>query len=53
MHRYKTFNAPMPTTAGIGDVATGTTIKTLLQLSTPSTRQIQLISWGLPIPSLN
>jgi hypothetical protein len=46
MHRYKTFNAAMPTTAGIADVATGTAIKTLLQVSTPSTRQIQLISWG-------
>lgn len=46
MHRYRTYNAAMPTTAGIADVATGTAIKTLLQLSTPSTRQIQLISWG-------
>jgi hypothetical protein len=27
-------------------VTTGTTIKTMLQLSTPSTRQIQLLEWG-------
>jgi len=46
IHRYQTFNGPMPTTAAQAAVATGTTIKTMLQLSTPSTRQIQLISWG-------
>jgi hypothetical protein len=32
--------------APITPVATGTTIKTMLQLSTPSTRQIKLIGWG-------
>lgn len=36
----------MPTTAAQQSVTTGTAIKTMLQLSTPSTRQIQLISWG-------
>lgn len=36
----------MPTTAAQAKVTTGTVIKTMLQLSTPSTRQIQLISWG-------
>ena len=46
MHRYKIFNAPMQTTAAIAKVATGTVIKTMLQLATPSTRQCQLISWG-------
>ncbi|HZN76382.1 MAG TPA: hypothetical protein VFC00_32545 [Micromonosporaceae bacterium] len=46
MHRYKTWNGPMPTTAAQASVNTGTTIKTMLQLATPSTRQIQLISWG-------
>lgn len=46
MHRYKTWNGPMPTTAAQASVTTGTAIKTMLQLSTPSTRQIQLISWG-------
>ena len=46
MHRYKVFNAPMATTAATAKVATGTAIKTMLQLATPSTRQIQLISWG-------
>lgn len=46
MHRYKTWNGPMPTTAAQASVTTGTAVKTMLQLSTPSTRQIQLISWG-------
>lgn len=49
MHRYKTWNGPMPTTAAQQSVTTGTAIKTMLQLSTPSTRQIQLISWGYSI----
>lgn len=46
MHRYKTWNGPMPTTAAQLAVATGTTIKTMLQVATPATRQIQLIAWG-------
>lgn len=46
MHRYKIWNGPMPTTAAQAAVTTGTAIKTMLQLATPSTRQIQLISWG-------
>jgi hypothetical protein len=49
MHRYKTWNGPMPTTAAQQSVTTGTAIKTMLQLSTPSTRQIQLIAWGFSI----
>lgn len=46
MHRYKVFNAAMATTAAQASVTTGTAIKTMLQVATPSTRQIQLISWG-------
>ena len=49
MHRYKTWNGPMPTTAAQAAVATGTSIKTMLQVSTPSTRQIQVISWGFDL----
>lgn len=49
MHRYKTWNGPMPTTAAQASVATGTSIKTMLQLATPSTRQIQIIAWGFTI----
>jgi hypothetical protein len=36
----------MPTTAAQASVTTGTAIKTMLQLSTPSNRQLQVISWG-------
>ncbi len=36
----------MPTTAAQQAVTTGTAIKTMQQLATPSTRQIQLIAWG-------
>lgn len=49
MHRYRTFNGPMPTTAPIAAVTTGTATKTMLQLATPSTRQIQLIAWGFSV----
>lgn len=46
MHRYISWNGPAPTTAAQASVTTGTTIKTMLQVATPATRQIQLISWG-------
>jgi hypothetical protein len=49
VHRYKVFNAAMATTAAQASVTTGTAIKTMLQIATPSTRQIQLISWGFTI----
>ncbi len=39
----------MVTTAASAAVVTGTSIKTMQQLSTPSTRQIQLIAWGFTI----
>jgi hypothetical protein len=51
MHRYQTWNGPMPTTAAQQSVTTGTAIKTMLQLSTPSTRQIQVIAWGFTLES--
>lgn len=49
MHRYTAWNAPMQTTAAIVKVTTGTAIKTMLQVATPSTRQCQLISWGFSL----
>jgi hypothetical protein len=49
MHRYLTWNAPAPTTAALASTSTGTAIKTMLQLATPSTRQVQLISWGFAL----
>lgn len=39
----------MPTTAAQAAVTTGTAIKTMLQVATPSTRQAQLISWGFSL----
>lgn len=43
---YKSWNAAMPTTAAQASVTTGTAIKTMLQLSTPATKDITIISWG-------
>lgn len=51
MHRYKAWNSAMVTTATLSPVTTGTAVKTMLQLATPSTRQIQLISWGYSLDS--
>jgi hypothetical protein len=42
----------MSTTTAPSPVATGTTIKTMLQLATPSTRQMQLISWGFSVTGI-
>jgi hypothetical protein len=47
MHRYKCYNAAMPTTAGLAKVTTGTAIKTLLQVAAPATRELQVVSWGI------
>jgi hypothetical protein len=46
---YKVWNGPAPTTASQASVTTGTAIKTMLQIATPSTRQIQLISWSFTL----
>jgi hypothetical protein len=42
----------MATTGPMLPVATGTGTKTMLQLATPSTRQLTIISWGWWIDSL-
>lgn len=52
MHRYKSYNAAAPTTAAMVKVTTGTAIKTMLQIATPSTRQAQLISWGYTLDAV-
>jgi len=52
MHRYKCWNSAMPTTAAPVKVTTGTSIKTMLQLATPSTRQCQLIAWGYTLDAV-
>ena len=44
---YIAWNGPMPTTAAQAKVTTGTAIKTLLQIATPSTRGLQVVEWGI------
>ncbi len=46
---FKAYNAAMATTAATAKVTTGTAIKTMLQIATPATRQIQVLSWGFSI----
>lgn len=46
MNRFKCYNGAMVTTAAPAYVTTGTAIKTMLQIATPSTRQCQLLAWG-------
>jgi hypothetical protein len=44
---YVAYNAAMPTTAAITPVTTGTAIKTMLQIATPSTEMLRVIEWGI------
>lgn len=44
---YVAYNGPMPTTAAIPKVTTGTAIKTMLQLAPPSTRPLTVAGWGI------
>lgn len=46
-HIYLAQNGPMQTTAAPASVTTGTTIKTLMQLATPSTIDIKIVEWGI------
>jgi hypothetical protein len=52
MHRYICWNGAAPTAAALAKVTTGTTIKTMLQIATPSTRKIQLVSWGYTLDAV-
>lgn len=44
---YRVMNAAVVTTAAPVSVASGTAIKTLLQLTAPSTNDLTIISWGI------
>lgn len=44
---YISYNGASPTTAALSPVTTGTAIKTLLQIATPSTRMIRVVEWGI------
>lgn len=46
---YISWNGAMPTTAAQVKVTTGTAIKTMLQLSTPATRMMQVLEWGFSL----
>jgi hypothetical protein len=46
VHKYRAYNAAMATTAATASVTTGTSIKTMLQIATPATRQLMVLSWG-------
>lgn len=50
-HVYKAWNGPMPTSGAQASVATGTAIKTLLQIAAPASRQLTIISWGVTYSS--
>jgi hypothetical protein len=43
---YITTNGAMVTTAALVSVTSGTAIKTMLQLATPSTTDIRIVEWG-------
>lgn len=46
---YKCYNAAMPTTAAMSGVATTSGVKTMLQIAAPSTRDLEVISWGYSV----
>lgn len=47
MPNFMAANGVTPTTASFVPVATGTAIKTLLQIATPSTTGLTIIAWGI------
>lgn len=44
---FKAFSAPMPTTAAVAKLATGTAIKTHLQVAPPSSQDLICLGWGI------
>lgn len=44
---YQAYNYAQPTTAAPAPVTTGTAIKTLLQIATPSTEDLTVVAWGI------
>lgn len=44
---FAAYNGTRPTTAAMAVVATGTSIKTLMQLATPSTNSARVVEWGI------
>ena len=46
---YKTWNSAMPTTVPMAGVATASGTKTMLQIAAPSTRDLEIVSWGYTV----
>jgi len=44
---YRVWNAPMPTTAAVAKLATGTAIKTHIQIAPPSSKDVAIVGWGV------
>lgn len=44
---YRVQSSAFPTTAVSAMVSTGTAIKTLIQVTAPSTRKLEVVSWGI------
>jgi hypothetical protein len=40
-------NGPMPTTAALSPVTTGTAVKTMLQIASSASRPLKVIEWGI------
>jgi hypothetical protein len=47
MPLYIAANGAMPTTTELTPITTGTAVKTMLQIATPSTRSIKVVEWGI------
>jgi hypothetical protein len=46
---WKVYSAAVPTTAAMVRIATGTAIKTHLQLTAPSNADLTIVSWGVSL----
>lgn len=44
---YKVYSAAVPTTAAMARIATGTAIKTHLQITAPTTQDPVIVAWGV------
>ena len=44
---YRVYNAPMPTTAAMAKLTTGTAIKSHIQLAPPSSKDVAIVGWGI------
>lgn len=49
MALYLIHNGPMPTTAAIAAVTTGTSLKTMLQVKPSATKPLQVVEWGISV----